>query len=109
MIRRGCTASSYIGYGHAYHSDMSVIPSQKVGLTQAQAHVHMQSTSSKAAEAEGDPLQCIVCMNSLRDVLLCPCNHYCVCDHCACLLKQRNAGCPVCRGPIKEHVHVYSS
>ncbi len=45
-------------------------------------------------ERERDQNLCVVCLDQRRDVLLRPCNHYCVCSGC---LEGLHGCCPICR------------
>ena len=42
---------------------------------------------------------CVVCLNSMRDTLILPCNHLACCQTCFPKLND----CPICRGAMKEH------
>lgn len=61
-------------------------------------------------EAQGndlpESLMCVVCCG-LRDVLLVPCRHVCVCSECALKLNPRV--CPVCRTDIERIQPVFYS
>ncbi|XP_027228951.1 mitochondrial E3 ubiquitin protein ligase 1 [Penaeus vannamei] len=61
-------------------------------------------------EAQGndlpESLMCVVCCG-LRDVLLVPCRHVCVCSECALKLNPRV--CPVCRTEIERIQPVFYS
>ncbi|XP_045595411.1 mitochondrial E3 ubiquitin protein ligase 1 [Procambarus clarkii] len=61
-------------------------------------------------EAQGndlpESLMCVVCCD-LRDVLLMPCRHVCVCSECARKLNPR--ACPVCRTDIESIQPVFYS
>ncbi|KAG7160025.1 Mitochondrial E3 ubiquitin protein ligase 1-like [Homarus americanus] len=61
-------------------------------------------------EAQGhdlpESLMCVVCCG-LRDVLLMPCRHVCVCSDCALKLEPRV--CPVCRTDIERIQPVFYS
>jgi hypothetical protein len=49
------------------------------------------------------PKECIVCMTEPRGaVVFQPCQHCVCCDGCAEKIKQREMGCPVCRGDIEK-------
>ncbi len=45
-------------------------------------------------EREEERKLCVVCLDRHKEVLLRPCNHYCVCSHCLRALGRR---CPICR------------
>ncbi|KAG0714291.1 Mitochondrial E3 ubiquitin protein ligase 1 [Chionoecetes opilio] len=54
-----------------------------------------------------ESLMCVVCCG-LRDVLLLPCRHMCVCGACAFRLPEPRA-CPVCRTEVESVQPVYYS
>ena len=49
--------------------------------------------------------ECVVCMDTVKDTLLMPCRHLCVCKVCADRLTE----CPMCRGTIDEKISVFHS
>ncbi|KAH8349757.1 hypothetical protein KR084_005645 [Drosophila pseudotakahashii] len=42
-------------------------------------------------------LLCVVCSNNIKEVILLPCGHVCLCEDCA---QKISSTCPVCRGKI---------
>ncbi|KAG8340271.1 hypothetical protein TRVL_08900 [Trypanosoma vivax] len=60
-------------------------------------------TNDDADEEDGEDTLCIVCFTNLRDTMLLPCRHMCLCYECASMLRlQRNNACPVCRINIER-------
>lgn len=57
--------------------------------------------TSKKSETDSE-MDCIVCLTDLKDIILLPCRHVCVCYAC---LKSIHK-CPVCRSNIKSHCRV---
>lgn len=53
--------------------------------------------NSEKSEAEG--MQCAMCLEHKKNVLLKPCRHICLCVECARALHEKPQ-CPVCRGAI---------
>lgn len=53
--------------------------------------------------------ECGICMNRVRDCLLCPCHHMITCYECSKMLHNRRDGCPICRKDITEVIRVYHS
>lgn len=49
---------------------------------------------------------CVVCIDNERQVLLRPCNHYCVCDVCS---RRLGGVCPMCRANFtsSEVIHIF--
>lgn len=50
---------------------------------------------------------CCICKDNQKTILLLPCRHLCLCEHCANLPIV--SSCPVCRAAISERLQVYSS
>ena len=47
---------------------------------------------------------CVVCWDNDREVLLRPCNHYCVCTECC---RQLGGKCPMCRRTFTNSERIY--
>eukprot|EP00090_Calanus_glacialis_P011888 TRINITY_DN20289_c0_g1_i1.p1 TRINITY_DN20289_c0_g1~~TRINITY_DN20289_c0_g1_i1.p1 ORF type:complete len:178 (-),score=58.34 TRINITY_DN20289_c0_g1_i1:107-640(-) len=46
-----------------------------------------------------DTLECIICMEGMKEVMMEPCGHVCCCRNCAMAMRNNNRlRCPVCRG-----------
>ncbi|KAF8355166.1 hypothetical protein PRIPAC_96789 [Pristionchus pacificus] len=51
--------------------------------------------------AEEQPFECVICMNDIRDTVILPCRHLCLCYSCAEHLRQKQNNCPICRKPFR--------
>lgn len=51
-------------------------------------------------EADDNSCECIICMSELRDTLILPCRHLCLCKICADNLRYQANNCPICRAPF---------
>lgn len=51
------------------------------------------------------PFTCIICMTSMIDIMIKPCNHICMCNDC--LKKLSKKECPCCSKEIKEVSNIY--
>ena len=80
---------------------------------QQQQHTEEAVAARRAAEAdeaagaaakEGRKLECTVCMENERNVMLMPCRHVATCAACASQLK---GCCPICRRPVESTHQVY--
>jgi len=47
---------------------------------------------------------CVICLSELKNVVLIPCNHFCVCRPCAQILKLSTNKCPICRGNVRSMI-----
>lgn len=52
-------------------------------------------------DEEQGQLNCVICMTELKNTLVLPCRHMCLCQSCAETLKHQSVKCPMCRGPVK--------
>uniref|UniRef100_A0A8C2INW8 E3 ubiquitin-protein ligase n=1 Tax=Cyprinus carpio TaxID=7962 RepID=A0A8C2INW8_CYPCA len=57
------------------------------------------SQESKVAEDEisDNSAECVVCLSDVRDTLILPCRHLCLCNACADTLRYQANCCPICR------------
>ena len=62
-------------------------------------------TRRKAEATENPRLQCVVCLDEERQVMLLDCGHMCCCRSCSLVLQT----CPVCRGVIRGRRSVFLS
>ncbi|CAF1657000.1 unnamed protein product, partial [Adineta ricciae] len=49
---------------------------------------------------------CVICLTDIRNVLLLPCRHLCLCGSCAENLKFQSASCPICRIPFRALLQI---
>ncbi|KAH6593862.1 hypothetical protein BASA50_007088 [Batrachochytrium salamandrivorans] len=55
-------------------------------------------------------LKCVVCTTRIRDIILQPCNHLCICEDCKTTMGQQNIGrCPVCSKEVAGTVKIFWS
>uniref|UniRef100_A0A3Q3DHR2 E3 ubiquitin-protein ligase n=1 Tax=Hippocampus comes TaxID=109280 RepID=A0A3Q3DHR2_HIPCM len=57
------------------------------------------SQESKVADDEisDNSAECVVCLSDVRDTLILPCRHLCLCNACADTLRYQANCCPICR------------
>ncbi len=53
-----------------------------------------------------DSTECIVCMDSDKQMVFVPCGHYCTCVVCCKSIKDQMGTCPLCRGNILDTVDI---
>lgn len=59
-----------------------------------------RSTASSPTSYCSDGLsnrECIVCMSEVKDTIVLPCRHMCLCSECANTIRGRSDKCPLCR------------
>jgi hypothetical protein len=63
----------------------------------------------KIIDDEGNELhECVICMHNVKDIILKPCGHCCICKMCYDKMQYRDQKCPICKEPIKLYVTVFS-
>ena len=64
------------------------------------AHVKQeQEREQLEREQEIKGVECVICMSEIRDVIIMPCRHLCLCKMCAVNLRVQSNNCPICRIP----------
>ncbi|TRY83983.1 hypothetical protein DNTS_006299 [Danionella cerebrum] len=56
-----------------------------------------QESKSTEDENSDNSSECVVCLSDLRDTLILPCRHLCLCNACADTLRYQANNCPICR------------
>ncbi len=57
-------------------------------------------------EVDDSGAECVVCMCDLRDTIILPCRHLCLCNACADSLRYQANNCPICRVPFRALLQV---
>jgi len=52
------------------------------------------------------PDECVICMTEMRDTVVIPCRHLCVCHQCAQALHYQSNKCPICRGVVRSMIKI---
>ncbi|XP_070580275.1 probable E3 ubiquitin-protein ligase MGRN1 isoform X2 [Ptychodera flava] len=55
---------------------------------------------------EDNGSECVICMCDLRDTLILPCRHLCLCSGCADSLRYQSSCCPICRAPFRALLQI---
>ncbi|CAI2355908.1 unnamed protein product [Caenorhabditis sp. 36 PRJEB53466] len=63
---------------------------------------------NKGSECPDDDsgLECIICLSDIRDTVILPCRHLCVCSNCADSLRYKHNNCPICRSPFRALIRL---
>uniref|UniRef100_A0A3B3S828 E3 ubiquitin-protein ligase n=1 Tax=Paramormyrops kingsleyae TaxID=1676925 RepID=A0A3B3S828_9TELE len=66
------------------------------------------SHENKAADDEisDNSAECVVCLSDVRDTLILPCRHLCLCNACADTLRYQANCCPICRLPFRALLQI---
>eukprot|EP01128_Nolandella_sp_AFSM9_P006715 TRINITY_DN3518_c0_g1_i1.p1 TRINITY_DN3518_c0_g1~~TRINITY_DN3518_c0_g1_i1.p1 ORF type:complete len:426 (+),score=81.97 TRINITY_DN3518_c0_g1_i1:45-1322(+) len=54
-----------------------------------------------------NPEECVVCLTELRDTVVIPCRHLCICHSCAQVLRYQSNKCPICRGSARAMLRLW--
>lgn len=57
-------------------------------------------------EMEDNGSECVICMVEVRDTLILPCRHLCLCNLCADSLRYQSNSCPICRIPFRALLQI---
>nr|XP_045618956.1 E3 ubiquitin-protein ligase MGRN1-like isoform X4 [Procambarus clarkii] len=61
---------------------------------------------STEEDIEDNGAECVICMCNLRDTLILPCRHLCLCNCCADSLRYQANNCPICRAPFRALLQI---
>ncbi|TSK14666.1 putative E3 ubiquitin-protein ligase MGRN1 [Bagarius yarrelli] len=65
-----------------------------------------QETKPVEDENSDNSSECVVCLSDLRDTLILPCRHLCLCNACADTLRYQANNCPICRLPFRALLQI---
>ncbi|XP_008567324.1 PREDICTED: E3 ubiquitin-protein ligase MGRN1 isoform X1 [Galeopterus variegatus] len=65
-----------------------------------------QETKPSDDENGDNSNECVVCLSDLRDTLILPCRHLCLCTSCADTLRYQANNCPICRLPFRALLQI---
>ncbi|KYN01036.1 hypothetical protein ALC62_08262 [Cyphomyrmex costatus] len=57
-------------------------------------------------DTEDNGSECVICMSEVRDTLILPCRHLCLCNSCADSLRYQASNCPICRAPFRALLQI---
>lgn len=52
---------------------------------------------------------CLICFTNGINTMIQPCNHMCLCEECAQLMKNKTESCPLCRQRIVSFMTLSAS
>ncbi|CAG7726676.1 unnamed protein product [Allacma fusca] len=71
--------------------------------------IENKNTSRKCIDEEDsdeNAAECVICMSDVRDTLILPCRHLCLCHSCADSLRYQANNCPICRAPFRALLQI---
>lgn len=60
----------------------------------------------KDDDVEDSGSECVICLVEMRDTLILPCRHLCLCNCCADNLRYQASNCPICRSPFRALLQI---
>ncbi|KAK3807099.1 MAG: hypothetical protein J3R72DRAFT_103531 [Linnemannia gamsii] len=57
-----------------------------------------------------DAPECVICLSDVKDTIVLPCRHFCICSDCGDVLRRRAPQrCPICRQVFQALLHIAST
>lgn len=69
----------------------------------------MEKKLQELALLDIEDIKCIICFNAVRNLIILPCRHVCLCSMCYDELERKNTTrgkCPICKTDIIRTVHI---
>ncbi|XP_013197638.1 E3 ubiquitin-protein ligase MGRN1 [Amyelois transitella] len=67
---------------------------------------NLDTKATSDEETEDGGSECVICMCDVRDTLILPCRHLCLCNSCADSLRYQANNCPICRAPFRALLQI---
>lgn len=68
--------------------------------------IYLYLKDSGDEDVEDGSSECVICMSDMRDTLILPCRHLCLCQSCADSLRYQANNCPICRVPFRALLQI---
>lgn len=68
--------------------------------------IYLYLKDSGDEDLEDGSSECVICMSDMRDTLILPCRHLCLCQSCADSLRYQANNCPICRVPFRALLQI---
>ena len=90
-------------------SSLDSIPVSAAGSSSRRPTEAVSNSSLlKQLEREREEKLCVICTDRVKNVILLPCRHFCLCNDCVSTLAyNREVACPICRRKVYEHLRIY--
>ena len=50
--------------------------------------------------------ECVICYTNLKDTVVLPCRHLCLCQGCSQIVRLQNNTCPICRSRVTAFLQI---
>uniref|UniRef100_A0A6Q2XK07 E3 ubiquitin-protein ligase n=1 Tax=Esox lucius TaxID=8010 RepID=A0A6Q2XK07_ESOLU len=91
------------GDDHMGHSHVLLATFEKV---RSIMNSYFAEVSVAEDEISDNSAECVVCLSDVRDTLILPCRHLCLCNACADTLRYQANCCPICRLPFRALLQI---
>ncbi|KAF9987566.1 hypothetical protein BGZ75_000405 [Mortierella antarctica] len=86
-------------------------------LVEADADADVDADAGAETEEEQEPNlvlldapECVICLSDVKDTIVLPCRHFCICSECGDVLRRRAPQrCPICRQVFQALLHIAST
>ena len=65
-----------------------------------------KENTATAAQADDIQRECVICFTVVKDTVVLPCRHLCLCQGCSQIVRMQNNNCPICRTRIESFIHI---
>jgi len=69
-------------------------------------HEDEEADSDGCLDSDGDNTECVVCLSDMKDTIILPCKHLCLCNSCANQIRFQQSGCPICRQSFRALMQI---
>ena len=58
------------------------------------------------AAATDTQTECVICFTNIKDTVVLPCLHLCLCQGCSQIVRLQNNSCPICRSRVTAFLQI---
>lgn len=62
--------------------------------------------SGVSAPSDETQRMCVICFETVKDTVVLPCRHLCLCKGCSQIVRMQSNTCPICRCAIESFLHI---
>ena len=57
-------------------------------------------------EQDDAQIECVVCYSAVKDTMVYPCRHNCLCSQCTQVVRMQSSKCPICRQQAEKFITI---
>ncbi|CAI2377190.1 unnamed protein product [Moneuplotes crassus] len=65
---------------------------------------HEKQEEDGKNEFDESQKECVVCYSNIKDTIVYPCKHICLCSQCTQIVRMQNSKCPICRRQAEKFI-----